>query len=126
MKTILIHEKDAELLSAWASYLSQDDLAVFTSADALEAAEIVSMVKVDSVVISSNDPATFLLIAGVLKGRKMPVNVVAISQMHSSALQLLLETENFVRLESPFTFGTLEDVVRGANLKPKAMQNALA
>ena len=125
MKTILIHEKDTELLSAWASYLSQDDLAVFTSADALEAAEIVSTVNVDSVVISSNDPAAFLLIAGVLKSRKIPVDVVAISQMQTAMLRLLLGSENFVRLESPFTFGTLEDIVRVANLKPKAMQNAL-
>ncbi len=125
MKTILIYEPDTELLTAWASYLSKRDLAVFTSADPLEAAEIASVVKIDSLVISSNDPATFLLMAGVLKSRKMPIHIVALSQIQYSAIRMLLDTEDFVRLESPFTFGALEEVVRDARPKQKAMQNAL-
>lgn len=126
MKTILVHEKDTELLSAWAGYLSQDDLAVFTSADPLEAAEILSVTKVDSVVISSNDPATFLLVARVLRARKLTVSIVAISQLPSSVLQLLLETDSFVRLETPFTFSTLKGTVHSANVKQRVVQNAVA
>lgn len=126
MKTILLHEQDTELLTAWAGYLSQDDLAVFTSSDPLEAAEILSMAKVDSVVISSNDPSIFLLVARVLKSKAVSVNIVAISRIPSSVLQLLLETESFVRLEVPFTFSTLKGLVHSNDAKPKVMQDAFA
>ncbi len=126
MKTILIHEQDTELLSAWASYLSQDGLAVFTASDPLETAEILSMAKVDSVVVSSNDPSIFLLVARVLKSKRVSVNIVAISQIPSSVLQLLLETDSFVRLEAPFTFSTLKGTVQSNDAKPKVMQNAFA
>jgi DNA-binding response OmpR family regulator len=123
METILIHGIDRELSAAWASYLSREGYAVFTSVDSLEAAEILSMMKIDSVIISTNNPATYLLFGKVMKMKRSTSKVVAITRMRRSVLELLLETENFIALESPFTFGALKNIVTGVHQKTEDIQN---
>ena len=123
MQTILIHGNDRELSGAWASYLSGEGCAVFTSADSLEAAEIVTMMKIDSIIISTNNPATYLLFGKVLKMKRSTAKVVAITSLRRSALELLLETEDFTALDSPFTFGALRNIVTGSHQKTEEMRN---
>ncbi len=124
MKTILIHETDTELSAAWANYLSQDCCAVLTSTDSLEAAEIISMMNVDSLIISSNNPATFLLLGKVLKSKKRLTSIVAVTKIEPLTLQMLLETEAFTALDKPFTFGTLKRLISNPNTKTEVRQNA--
>jgi DNA-binding response OmpR family regulator len=123
MQTILIHGNDRELSGAWASYFSREGYAVFTSADSIEAAEIATMVKIDSVIISTNNPAAYLLFGKVLKMKRSTTKVVAITRMRRSALELLLQTEDFTALESPLTFGALKDIVTGSHQKTEEMRN---
>ncbi len=111
MKTVLIHAQDPELSTAWATYLSRDGSAVFTSADPLETAEILSMIKVDAVLISTNNPETFLLLGKVLKDKKDSANIVAVTGIQPSQLGLLLGNDSFTTLTSPFTFSSLSGVV---------------
>ncbi len=123
MQTILIHGNDRELSGAWASYLSREGHAVFTSADPIEAGEIATMMKIDSIILSTNNPATYLLFGKVLKIKRSAAKVVAITRMRRSALELLLETEDFTALDSPFTFGALKNIVMGSHQKTEEMQN---
>lgn len=125
MKTILIHGDDPELTSAWASYLSQDGFAVFTSSDSLEAAEILATIKVDSVIISTNNPATYLLLGRVMKKRIRPAEIVAVTRIQRPILELLLETGEFTAMDVPFTFSMLKGMVKGFHKKTEEMQNAL-
>lgn len=61
MKTLLIHGHDAELTSARVDHLSQDNCVVLASTDSLEAAEIATMLKIGSVIISANNPAAYMV-----------------------------------------------------------------
>lgn len=124
MRTILIQAEDLELTMAWATYLSKDGFAVFTSTDSLEAAEIISMVNIDSVIISSDNPATFLLLGRVLRSRNKPIHTVAITKIPSSILELLLETDRFSVLDRPFTFSRLKGVAGGPLVKTEVASNA--
>jgi len=125
-KTVLIHGQDTELMAAWASYLAQDGFAVFTCTDSLEAAEVLSTVNPDFVVISSNNPATFLLLGRILRLRRRFPKVVAVTRIHLRMLKLLLEIERFELLEAPFTFYELKGALRNSYMKPEALQNAYA
>ena len=111
MKTILIHAQNPELSTAWASYLSNDGSAVFTSSNPLESAEILSTIKVDTAIISTNDPETFLLLGKVLLDKEDPVRVIAITEIRTSQLDFLLGGESFVVLAPPFTFSKLKGIV---------------
>ena len=125
METVLIYESDTELSAAWASYFSHDGIAVFTTTDSLEAAEIISMINIDSMIISSDNPATFLLLGRVLRSCKISPKIVAVSSLEISNLQLLLESDNFELLKKPFTFSTLKSLIRNFNTKTEVRQNVL-
>ncbi len=111
MKTLLIHGDDPERTGAWASYLAKHGFAVFTSSDALEAADILRTVKVESVVLSTNDQGAYLLLGKSLRLMKKPARVVVVTRIRNSMLEILLESEEFTRLEEPFTFNTLKHLV---------------
>lgn len=111
MKTILIHSQEHELSTAWANYLSSDGSAVFTSSDALESVEILSMVEVDTLIITGNDPDLFLLLGKTLSRKKTSTNIVAVTEIRPSQLELLFATDSFVTLAFPFTFSKLKGVV---------------
>ncbi len=125
MRTIVIRGNDRELSGAWASYLSREGYAVFTSVYSLEAAEIPTIMKIDSVFISTNNPATYLLFGKVLKLKRGTAKVVSKIRMRRSVLELLLETEDFTALRSPFTFGALKNTVTGSHQKTEEKQNVL-
>ncbi len=124
MRTILILAEDSELTLAWATYLSKDGFAVFTSMDSLEAAEIISMLNIDSVIISSHNPATFLLLGRVIRSRNRQIHTVAITRIPSSVLELLLETRSFSVLDGPFTFSNLKRVASIPSVNNKVEDNA--
>jgi DNA-binding response OmpR family regulator len=124
MKTILIHGDDPELTNAWASYLSQDGDAVFTSTDSLEAAEVMTMIKIDTLILSTNNPATYLIVGKVMKTRKRNVNIVAVTRIRRTVLELLLETPNFTAADAPFMFSELKSMVKDPFMKIGEMENA--
>ncbi len=123
MRTILIYAEDKDFSSAGASYLSESRCAVFTAKDSMEAAEVISMIKLDAVVISSNKSATFLLLGKLLRANERILNIIAVTKMESSVLKLLLETEDFTKLDSSLSFSSLERMVNGTQIKSEEMQN---
>ncbi len=125
METILIHGNDVELTSAWASYLSQDGYAVLTASDQLEAAEITTMIKIDSVILATNNPATYLVLGKALKTRKFATRIIAVTRLRRLVLELLLETDEFAVMDAPFTFGALKGMVKGHNQKTEVMEDVL-
>jgi len=123
MRTILIHAQDQELSTAWATYLSKAGAAVFTSTDSLEAAEIISMVNIDSIIISSDNPATFLFLGRELRSKRRLANIVTVTRIPHATLELLMETRNFVTLDKRFTFSRLREITLDAQTKPEVIQN---
>ena len=124
MKTILIHSQEPELSTAWAGYLSSDGSAVFTSSDAMESAEILSMVKVDTLIIAGNSPDPFLLLGKTLSRKKNYTNIIAVTEIPPSRLQLLLATDSFVTMALPFTFSKLKGAVEAPQNILEAASNA--
>ncbi len=124
MKTILIHSQDTELSKAWANYLSRDGSAVFTTFDAMEAAEILSMVNVNALIIVGDNPEQFLLLGKILSRKKNSTNIVAVTEIPASQLDLLLATDSYVILALPFTFSKLKEVVDAPQNILEAVSNA--
>lgn len=81
------------------------------------------MIKLDAVVISSNKSATFLLLGKLLRANERILNIIAVTKMESSVLKLLLETEDFTKLDSSLSFSSLERMVNGTQIKSEEMQN---
>ncbi|HEY9165603.1 MAG TPA: hypothetical protein VIS48_05525 [Candidatus Kryptonia bacterium] len=125
MKTVLIQEKERGVENDWASYLSQRGFVVFTTADSLETAEIVSAINIGAIVVSSSDPGSLLLLGKVLKLRNQYARIVVVSTLDPATLSILVEAENLVVLEAPFTFSKLTGAVAGARSTSEVPQDVL-
>jgi len=125
MKTVVILEIDKEVSTAWASYLSQEGFAVFTAFDTIEAAEIITMIKVDAVVISSDDPGAFLLLGKAMKPKNNDVSIVTVSKLDRYTIAILLENERFASLANRFTYRALAGAVTGSRISTEVTENAL-
>ena len=123
MRTILIYAEDKDFSSAGASYLSENGCAVFTAKYSMEAAEVISMIKLDAVVISSNKSTAFLVLGKLLRANERILNIIGVTKIESSVLKLLLETEDFTKLDSSLSFSSLERMVNGTQIKSEEMQN---
>ncbi len=91
--------------------MSRDGSAVFTSSDAFESAEILSLMEVDALIITGNDPDIFLLLGRTLSRRRNSTRIVAVTEIRPSQLELLLATDSVVIMSLPFTFSELKRVV---------------
>ena len=110
MKTKPIYAQNSDLSSAWVIYLSNDGTAVLMSADLLESAGILSMPRIDTVIIFTNNSKTFLLFGKVFKSNKNTASIKLVTETGNSQLEFILGTNSFVTLALPFSSSKLKGV----------------